>query len=242
MRKGKSLTKTRHLLIDEAQDLAAIELTLLGQSLAHDATLTIAGDEAQHSDSTVVFGGWDGAIQRLGIKEVAEARLTTNYRCPRPIARFGHEVLGPLAPKVMPKSLREGQDVVVSGYPSEGLAIIAISEALAKLGEDEPRASIAVVCENQDNAQRFYQGLNHLDLVRLVIDGEFEFKPGIDVTDVSQVKGLEFDYVIIPDVSEAYYPDTPVARRTLHIAITRTVHQLWVLHSGRRSPLIPLQN
>jgi DNA helicase-2/ATP-dependent DNA helicase PcrA len=44
--------------------------------------------------------------------------------------------------------------------------------------------------------------------------------------------------VIIPDADEASYPDTPVARRTLHIAATRAVHQLWVVSVGRTSPIL----
>ena len=74
--------------------------------------------------------------------------------------------------------------------------------------------------------------------MRLVVDGEFSFKPGIDITDVAQIKGLEFDYVIIPDANVASYPDTPVARRALHIAVTRAVHQLWVLAIGRPSEIL----
>jgi DNA helicase-2/ATP-dependent DNA helicase PcrA len=238
IRKGKSVTKLHHLVIDEAQDLAALELKLLGQTLESDATLTVAGDAVQQSDTTVMFRGWDDALAMLDVGTVEETRLTTNYRCPRPVAELGHKVLGPLAPTAMPKSLRDGQDVTISTFPNEGLAMIAISEALYHLMEKEHLASVAIICENEENAQRFYEGLANLDQVRLVTDGEFEFKPGIDVTDVSQVKGLEFDYVIIPDANLMYYPDTAVARRTLHIAITRAVHQLWVIAPGKPSDII----
>ena len=36
-----------------------------------------------------------------------------------------------------------------------------------------------------------------------------------------QVKGLEFDYVVILDATGSAYPDTTEARHLLHIAITR---------------------
>jgi DNA helicase-2/ATP-dependent DNA helicase PcrA len=238
VRKSKSLTLYRHLVIDEAQDLAPIELKVLGQSLYDDATLTIAGDAAQQSDPNVVFRGWDDVMEQLETGVVAEARLQTNYRCPRPIAELGHKVLGPDAPSEMPKSIRDGADVVYSHFPNEGLAVVSLTDALTQLFERERQASVAVICETQETARRYFENLKNVDDVRLVIDGEFDFKPGVDVTDVSQVKGLEFDYVIIPDVNEHAYPDTPVARRSLHIAITRTVHQLWVISVGRPSPLI----
>lgn len=237
-RKGKFLTKLNHLVIDEAQDLATMELKLLGQTLGDNATVTVAGDAVQQSDPSVNFQGWDQVLTMLDVAEVEETRLTTNYRCPRPVAELGYKVLGPLAPSTKPASLRDGQDVTISTFPNEGFAMIAISEALSQLLEKEHLATVAIVCENEENAMRFYEGLRSLDDVRLVTDGEFEFKPGIDVTDVSQVKGLEFDYVIIPDANVANYPDTPVARRSLHIAITRAVHQLWVIAPGKPSELL----
>ena len=50
--------------------------------------------------------------------------------------------------------------------------------------------------------------------------------------------GLEFDYVIVLDVDATNYPDTPVARRVLHVAATRAVHQLWMMSVGTPSPLV----
>jgi DNA helicase IV len=73
---------------------------------------------------------------------------------------------------------------------------------------------------------------------RLVLDGDFSFRPGVDVTDVESVKGLEFDYVIVPDASADTYPATDEARRRLHVAVTRASHQLWIATVGRPSPLV----
>jgi len=56
---------------------------------------------------------------------------------------------------------------------------------------------------------------------------------------VSQVKGLEFDVVVIPDATPRRYPDQPDARRKLHVACTRAIHQLWVMAVGRFSPIVP---
>jgi len=58
------------------------------------------------------------------------------------------------------------------------------------------------------------------------------------VTEVTQVKGLEFDYVVVLDVDSMSYPDTPAARRLLHVAATRAVHQLWMMSVGTPSPLV----
>jgi DNA helicase-2/ATP-dependent DNA helicase PcrA len=69
---------------------------------------------------------------------------------------------------------------------------------------------------------------------------DFAFSPGVDVTDVGQVKGLEFDYVILLDVNATSYPDTVEARHLLHIGATRATHQLWLVSTGPVSPLVPV--
>jgi DNA helicase IV len=72
----------------------------------------------------------------------------------------------------------------------------------------------------------------------LVIDDEFAFSPGVEIVEVQSVKGLEFDYVIIVEASASNYPDVPRARRNLHVAATRAIHQLWVTSVGSLSPVI----
>ena len=71
-----------------------------------------------------------------------------------------------------------------------------------------------------------------------MLDGRFSFEPGVDVTDVENCKGLEFDYVVVPDASAAAYPDRDDARRRLHVAVTRASHQLWLATGGAWSPLV----
>ena len=52
-------------------------------------------------------------------------------------------------------------------------------------------------------------------------------------------QGLEFDIVILLEVSDASYPITDDARRLLHVAMTRAAHQLWVTYTGTPSSLLP---
>ena len=84
----------------------------------------------------------------------------------------------------------------------------------------------------------FYELLRERPEARLVLRGEFSFDPGIDVTDVDSAKGLEFDYVVVPDAHAEAYPLTDESRRRLHVAVTRTSHQLWLCSGGEPSPLL----
>src|SRR5262249_14680638 len=86
----------------------------------------------------------------------------------------------------------------------------------------------------------FFEGLDKAGVPRLsrVVDEEFTFAPGVEVVDVRQVKGLEFDYVVVVGADALHYPDTPSARRLLHVAATRPVHHLLVLVTGTTSAIV----
>ena len=101
-----------------------------------------------------------------------------------------------------------------------------------------PRASVGVIAADADGARRVHAVITDMPEARLVLNGEFAFEPGIDVTDVDNAKGLEFDYVVVPDGTAASYPRTNEARHRLHVAVTRAAHQLWVISGGASSPLL----
>ena len=121
-----------------------------------------------------------------------------------------------------------------------GACVALLSDVLRELMSAEPLASVAILTPSPVASDVYYEGLVRADLPRLrrIREGEFPFKPGIEVTEVAQVKGLEFDYVIALDVDAQNYPDTQASRRLLHVAATRAVHQLWMMSVGTPSPLV----
>ena len=135
---------------------------------------------------------------------------------------------------------REGDPVGLFGFPDHGAAVDFLGRALRELCSAEPNASIALVTPDHHTARIYHEGLDRMDLprLRLVEDQSFAFAPGIDVVDVGQVKGLEFDYVIVLDASSRSWPDRPHHRRLLHVAATRAIHQLWITWIGDPSPLL----
>jgi DNA helicase-2/ATP-dependent DNA helicase PcrA len=126
-------------------------------------------------------------------------------------------------------------------FSHSGDAVGFLSESLRDLARVEPKASIAVIARYPEQADLYFKGLVNAEVpnVRRVADQDFPFKPGVDVTDVRQVKGLEFDYVIIVECSSATFPAQDETRHLLHIAATRAAHQLWLSCTGEPSPLIP---
>jgi DNA helicase-2/ATP-dependent DNA helicase PcrA len=227
-----------HMVLDEAQDLAPIELAVLGRTLRRGGSLTVCGDRSQHIDPSACFAGWEQALVELGVQGIAPVHLHTSYRCTEAVTRYAHDVLGPLAPAEMPRPVRTGPPVEHTVYPTEAHATYDLVRSLVVLLEREPAAMVAVITRDAANARRIHGALDRSLPVRLVLHGEFSFTAGIDVTPVSQVKGLEFDVVIIPDA--VGYSDEPDARRKLHVACTRAIEQLWVISVGRPAPLLPV--
>ncbi|HEX9243426.1 MAG TPA: ATP-binding domain-containing protein [Anaeromyxobacter sp.] len=232
---GGAGRRIAHLVVDEAEDLSLFELAVLGRQLS-GRSVTVAGDESQQTFTS--YAGWPEALAALGVERAATVRLETTYRCPRPVAEVAYAVLGPLAPASPPRTGRDGVPVSRFDFPTEAHAHLFLAGAIRDLVEREPRASIAVVSRAPEPSRSIHRLLEDLPEARLALDGRFSFRPGVDLTDVASVKGLEFDYVIVPDASARAYPDDPEARRRLHVAVTRAAHQLWIAAPGTPSPLL----
>lgn len=235
--KGK-IKKYNHMILDEAQDLAQIDLSVLREALSKPISLTVAGDAAQQIDPSVSFMDWKDTLSKLGIDNVHSAELKTIYRTTKPIADFAYQVLGPIAPLDKPKVLKDGVQVRFTKFNDLGHLSVVVSDALNDLLLREPRASVALIARDKSSAVDFYKLLRNIPDVQLVLDGSFDFKAGLYVTEVAQVKGLEFDYVIIPDSNIQAYPSNYECRRLLHVAATRAIHQLWVACVGTKSPIL----
>src|SRR5437763_244996 len=111
-------------------------------------------------------------------------------------------------------------------------------EALRDLDSDDPLAAAAVVCRSPLEAAQLARVLRMGLPVHLALEGAFRFGPGAQVTCVPEVKGLEFDHVVVPDVAAGRHADTPEARRALYVAATRAWSQLLLAAAGQPSPLI----
>lgn len=230
-----------HILVDEAQDLSPIELSVVLDTTSNAKSITLSGDVQQRLHMDNGFTDWKTVLGELGLSHVEIEPLKLSYRSTKPIIDFSRAVLGPLASADAPMATREGAPVDLFTHGHTGDAVATLAEALRDLMQSEPQASVAVITRFPEQADLYFGGLQRAEVpyLRRVAEQDFSFKAGVDVTDVRQVKGLEFDYVVIVEASESSYPDDEEARHLLHIAATRAAHQLWLFAVGRVSPLIP---
>jgi DNA helicase II / ATP-dependent DNA helicase PcrA len=227
-----------HLVIDEAQDFGAVELTALLASVRSQTGVTIVGDLNQKILPDVDFIGWDELARKLGVSGAQVTRLEVVHRSTGAIMRVADSVLGDPA-----------SGPITGAAPTLTLAaaldaMIDEAAAIAKAARELDRsAHVCVVCRSKTDAERVHVALATAlsDLgtpVRLGHSKQFEFTPGITVTNAQQVKGLEFDVVIVFDPSPERYPVTKDARRALYMVLTRAKERLHFVGHGEVSPLL----
>ena len=235
-----------HLFVDEAQDLSPMKLAaLIGQTRSGATrrlpSLTLAGDTAQKLFLDNGFGDWRAVLAHLGLDHVAIEPLRIAYRSTCEILELARFAMGPLPIDVPAEAKRHGAPVEAFRFSAVGAAVAFLAEALRDLASREPRATVALLARYPEQADRCYEGLRRAEVpaLRRVRAQEFTFRPGIDVTDIRQVKGLEFDYVVMLDTNASSYGTDDESRHLFHIGVTRAAHQLWLLVTGAPSPLVP---
>ena len=238
--KSKRPIHFRHAVIDEVQDFAPLEVRVLLGCLRADSSITLSGDTQQHLMEHSGFTSWTGFFRELGVDGAEIDTLRVSYRSSEQIMQFATSLLGEYQEDDDIVTTRSGPPVELFRMTDRGACVAFLSDVLRDLMASEPLASVAVLTPNPAVSDLYFEGLQRAELPRLrrIRDGEFPFKAGIEVTEVTQVKGLEFDYVIVLDVDSTNYPDTPASRRMLHVAATRAIHQLWMMSVGTPSPLV----
>lgn len=238
-RGGKSLAYS-HLMVDEVQDLSPVELAVLLNTLQEPKSITLAGDVNQKMVEQSGFVDWEQMFESLGLQGEAVSTLTVSYRSTYEIMAFSLELLGDLASTNEFTAMRHGPPIELFHFGNQGELVYFLAKSLKELAIIEPNASIALICTNPEDAIRYFNLLDKMELndLRLVADQDFSFTPGTDVTDIKQVKGLEFDYVVLLDVDSVNYPDNNYSRYLLHIGATRAAHQLWLMNCGDPSPVL----
>jgi hypothetical protein len=220
-----------HIVVDEAQLRAPMELVAIGDALAKHGTITLAGDHRQATDETAYFAGWDAAKREVRAQRWADVTLAVTYRSVPAIADFARTFLLPDEPPAEPAVWATACD----GTLAQTAQLCWHLDALLTR---DPWRQICVIARTPEHARRLHGELSRGVDPTLVLDGDFRFEPGIIVTTAAAVSGLEFDAVIVPDLSPSFWPDSPELRRSLYVAGTRARDWLWVLTPDSWSPLV----
>lgn len=231
-----------HLVVDEAQDFGAVELTVLLAAVRSRTGVTIVGDLDQKIVPDADFVGWDALAEDLGINGADVCRLEVAHRSTRPIVALAATIAGE-----GPITGRDGPLPTLTLVHGAGERLDSVAGLVASALADLPDAHVCVVCPGPTDARH----LAPLLAARLAEDGcvapvrlghnaDFVFAPGVTVTNLRQIKGLEFDVVIVVDASAVTYPDGEQGRRWLYTVVTRAKDALHVVADVEAGAVTPL--
>jgi len=223
--KNDEIISLDHLVIDEAQDFGPVEFAIMVQSVRDRRNLTIVGDVSQKILFARRFIGWEKIIDSLNLEESDLIRLEVSFRCTAQIMTLASRVAGDN--KIMEG--REGSKPVFQIVNDKDDLLETTANWVKTVRSGGSNKLIALICRYPRQAMELKEDLEEMipEGLRLGHRDQFSFEPGVIVTNVHQVKGLEFDAVCIVEPSEENYPQIrPESRNMLYVAITRAEDDL----------------
>lgn len=222
-----------HVIIDEAQDLSAMQLRAVGRR-ASTGSVTVLGDLAQATTPWATTS-WADTLGHLGKPSAMVEELVAGFRVPAAVIEFAGRLLPSIAPDLTPPhSIRRTRgDLVLtaSTAPQDDLAE-AVRTALkseGSIGLITPDALVDSV-----SAGLAEHGIEYAVLGQESdpIDTE-AFTRRVDIVPASIAKGLEFDHVVLyePAAIVTGEPDRTTGLRRLYVCLTRAVTSLQIVHT-----------
>jgi len=214
-----------HIVIDEAQDFGPVEFAIMMGAVNDKRQVTIVGDVAQKILSARKFIGWNKVVENLGMDDDAIIQLEVSFRCTVPIMTLAHKVAGD------PKKVegRAGSDPEWKQFENYVDLVEALADWSRGLLRADPYKLIALICRYPKQAMELKEEMEGYlpGEVRLGHRDQFSFEPGVLVTNIHQVKGLEFDSVALVEPDEENYPaKREESRNMIYVGITRTQEDL----------------
>ncbi len=236
---GGSFGSYGHIVVDEVQDLSPVELATIIGAVKDQRDLTLVGDVSQNLDQTQAFPGWEALRKHwnFGDEMSHYVSLEVSHRSTLQIMRLADFIQR----RELVKSGRAGRTPIWFKCRNESQGIEHVLQWLTKAGELYPNRIACVICSTPQEAKFAFQMLQPTfgPRVRLGDEFSFSFEEGILVTDVRQVKGLEFFSVLLWNPSSKSYPAGGLEQNLLYVAVTRAEENLCIVTWNRPSTLLP---
>jgi len=213
-----------HVLVDEAQDLTAMQWRMLARRCP-SGSMTLVGDFGQASRPGAL-SSWDDVLANVNVR-VPPHRvvLSVNYRTPAEIMELANRLLPVAAPGVeAARPVRHsGAAPTIEMVGADRLVTAAASAARASSAQG---GTVAVI-----SALELHDEIAGLLRDRGAVADSIEaIDAPIAVLTALDAKGLEFDHVIVVEPARLVTSDA-AGLRLLYVVLTRATRELVVLHS-----------
>lgn len=227
------------VIVDEAQAVPHLAYEALHTWLGDGLSWILAGDLMQqgtHHDES----GWVGIREALGVgsRRVTHLWLSRSYRVPPRIHAAAERLRTAVNPDTKPSEsvpwhIHLGEVTVTCTEDPESLST-AVRERL-QAARTGGIVSVALLAPDGERLRLWERDMRTRGEDVQVLRGTEGYRGGTVLTTLDMVRGLEFDAVLILDVTERHYPGTPAAARKLYTSITRARRSVDLL-AGRAGP------
>lgn len=228
--------RMRFVFVDEIQDYTPFQLAYL-QFQFPKAKYTMLGDLNQAIFTKTNSRSLLSQVQKLFDRDKTEVvQLTRSYRSTKPITEFTRAIL------------KNGQKI--DTFEREGdLPNAIVRDDQDQLGEDllaqlkvndDRGVTTAIICKTKRESEILTKFLQSRDYPVTLIRSESQrLAAGTLVLPAYLAKGLEFDAVILWELSAANYPDED-DRQLVYTLASRAMHRLTMLATNQLTPLLEI--
>ena len=224
--------KFKHIVVDEAQDYSPFQIYLIN-SLSKGNSLTLVGDLAQGIYHYKGIKSWSDITEGVFNGKATFITLSQSYRSTVEIIEFANSTLDAqgLGLKSAKPVLRHGDKPEVIKSVSRKNSVVIIEEIIRKL-HSNGKHSIAIITKSYNEGKILEKELKkHTNINFTLVKGNEKESINTDVIIIPAylTKGLEFDGTIIYNPTEKNYPDNILSQRLLYVALTRALHNEFII-------------
>lgn len=243
LRSTKYPTRLEHLVIDEAQDFTLSEIESMTSFLADRNQLTIAGDLGQKIQSERHFGDWKELLAHLGFDQTEALNLSVAFRSTYQVYKLAEYVRDPNIQEdslqLVPKFGPEPTWTKAHNFEESAFLVKNWIEDQLNLNQN---LKGAVLCRNEKEANQLFRYLmrNQTAGIHFSDARHFKFTPGVTITAIKNVKGLEFHSICLFNPSDKNYDVySQRDRNLLYVGITRALYRVDLIGYDTLTPMIP---
>lgn len=239
---NKDYKSIRHVIVDEAQDFGEFNFLVLKKTLPA-ATFSIFGDLAQSIYDYRSINNWDEVNDIMFDKKGDIVNFKKSYRTTSEIMSLADDVAESIGLNRSDLVVRHGARVSLTETEKDYDIPRHVAKKIKEFKEKGYK-TIAVISKTNLLSNYMNDDLSDLNIYipNVKVDDDLTNERFSVCTISNQLaKGLEFDAVILNNVSEKIYSSNSfLDMKLLYVAITRALHELDIVYTGQISK--PLEN
>lgn len=240
---SKYPTRLDHLVLDEAQDFTLPEILAITSFVGEKHQLTLAGDLGQKIMDNRHFGSWQDLLAKIGFEDSEVLNLNVAFRSTYQIYKLAEYVRDPNLQEenltMIPKFGPEPKFTKAHNFEEASFLVKVWIQDQLNINQS---LRGAILCRDEVTAKKLFHYLTREKTVGIRYSDarDFQFTPGITITALKNVKGLEFHSICLFDPSEKNFsPFSASDRNLLYMGITRALYRMDLIGHHPLTPMIP---